>query len=89
MAVSAEQHVLYFGFGSNMSTWRINKNCPVDSPEPQFVAPARLDGYILEFCGHWGSWGGAPATILPGDGESHVWGVLWRVTDQHLARLDK
>jgi gamma-glutamylcyclotransferase (GGCT)/AIG2-like uncharacterized protein YtfP len=79
----------YYSFGSNMSTWRISKNCPAESAPAEFVGAARLDHYQLRFSGpDWPSWHGAPATVSGTKDERHVWGVLWRISQQHLKRLD-
>ena len=88
MAVAPGGRELYFSFGSNMSTWRVNKNCPSDL-QAEFVGPARLDGHGLQFRGpDWSSWRGAPATVVAEEGK-HVWGVLWRISQAHLENLDK
>ena len=78
----------YFSFGSNMSTWRIAKNCPAGSAPVEFVGTARLEHYALNFSGpDWPSWRGAPANVT-GDEGNIVWGVLWRVSPEHLHHLD-
>ena len=79
----------YFCFGSNMSTWRINKNCPKGSAPAEFVAAARLDRHQLTFSGpDWPSWGGAAAFVSRTTDDRHVWGVVWRISQQHLEKLD-
>ena len=83
-----ESSRLYFAYGSNMSTWRVNKNCPADSASAEFVSTARLDHYELQFRGpDWPTWHGAVATVTKADGYT-VWGVLWRISQQHLDNLD-
>ena len=80
----------YFSIGSNMCTRRIGKNCPATSVPAQFVHAARLDHYVLQFCGpDWPSWRGAVATVSETLEERHVWGVLWKISRQHLDNLDK
>lgn len=87
--VSSSNSCYYYGFGSNMSTWRINKNCPPDSAPAEFVGAARLDHHRLGFSGpDWPSWRGAPAKISRTSDEHHVWGVLWKISQEHLRNLD-
>ena len=81
---------LYFSFGSNMSKKRIGKNCPSNSDPAEFIESARLDHHALQFCGpDWPSWNGAVATVTETLDECCVWGVLWKISQQHLANLDK
>ena len=81
----------YFSFGSNMSTWRISKNCPTCSFPAEFVDAAKLDNHVLQFAGpDWPSWNGAVANIAPTLGEHQfVWGVLWKLSPDHLDKLDE
>ena len=80
----------YYGYGSNMSAWRISKNCPPESAPAEFVGAARLDHHRLWFSGpDWPSWRGAPANISRTSDERHVWGVLWKISQEHLRRLDE
>jgi len=77
----------YFGFGSNMSTWRIHINCP----SAEFVTAAQLLGYRLRFVDTGyrpRAWHGAGATVCEEEG-AVVWGVLWKISKEHLACLDK
>ena len=74
----------YFGFGSNMSTWRIHIHCP----SAQFVTAARLPGYALRFVGTGSTWHGATATLCVEEG-AVAWGVLWMISREHLACLDE
>ena len=79
----------YFGFGSNMSTWRIHKNCP----SAQFVTAAQLPGYDLRFVETGSTWHGATATLCAEKGAAGAlqisWGVLWEISQEQLACLDK
>lgn len=74
-----------------MSTWRISKNCPPSSPPAEFIDAARLEHHVLCFCGpSWPTWHGAPASVVRGQSDSDVvWGVLWRISFEHLRCLDR
>ena len=86
---SPDTRCFYFSFGSNMSKQRIGKNCPKESVPADFVAAARLDHHQLRFSGPVRpTWHGAPATVTRTPDERHVWGVLWRISQDHLRRLD-
>ena len=75
----------YFGFGSNMSTWRIHIHCP----SARFVTAAKLPGYALRFVNTGGrAWHGAGATVCEEEG-AVVWGVLWMISKEHLPCLDE
>lgn len=74
----------YFGFGSNMSTWRIHIHCP----SAQFVAAARLTDYAMRFVRTDSSWHGATATLCAEDG-AEAWGALWIISKEHLTCLDE
>ena len=71
-----------------MSTWRISMNCPVGSAPVEFVDSARLDGHVLQFSGpDQSSWRGAVASVAASECDI-VWGVLWKVSSEHLHNLD-
>lgn len=80
----AADSFLYFGFGSNLSSWRVRKN----NPSAEFVTIAKLSGYSLKFCGHSYNWKGATATISAEEG-GEVWGVVWRIAQRHSEALDR
>jgi gamma-glutamylcyclotransferase (GGCT)/AIG2-like uncharacterized protein YtfP len=85
---SPDTRCFYYSFGSNMSTWRIDRNRPPESAPAEFVAAARLDHYELKFSGPARTtWHGAPATVSRAD-QRHVWGVLWKISQEHLKELD-
>ena len=72
---------LYFAYGSNMNLGQMEYRCPAAVP----VGAVRLDGYRLAFRGSGLS---AVATILP-EVDSHVDGVLWRITTDCEKSLDR
>ena len=73
----------FFAYGDRMSEEKMH----ADLPEATLVGAAHVDGYRLVFNVMSRSWGGgaANATFDPG---SRLWGVLWEVGDDDLARLD-
>ena len=73
----------YFAFGSNMSLDQMLQRCPEAEP----AGIARLPGYRLLFSGFSRAWGGAVATVVKAPG-SYVPGLLYRLTEADLARLD-
>jgi gamma-glutamylcyclotransferase len=74
--------VLYFAYGSNMLTARLQARCPSAVP----VAVARADGYAFIY-GKRGQDGSAKATLVPRDGET-AYGVLFEISEKDLAALD-
>ncbi|XP_023326928.1 gamma-glutamylcyclotransferase isoform X2 [Eurytemora carolleeae] len=74
----------YFAFGSNLSSQRIR----INNPSARFRSIAKLSDYKLDFNYFSKRWQGAPATLVPHEGE-HVWGVLWELDQEHLETLDK
>lgn len=77
-------YFLYFSFGSNLSCQRIH----INSPSAEFMTVARLPGYVMRFCGHSCSWNGGTATICEEE-KGEVWGVVWRISNDHLKALDR
>jgi gamma-glutamylcyclotransferase (GGCT)/AIG2-like uncharacterized protein YtfP len=76
--------VTVFAFGSNMDPVQMRARCP----SAKFSGTAELPGHRLVFVGHSNKWGGAVATVEPCEGRT-VPGVLWRITEEDLARLDR
>ena len=74
----------YFAYGSNMASSQMADRCP----GAVCLGVARLPGYRLAFDAWSNRRGGLVADVLPEPG-SEVWGVLWRVTDDHAAALDR
>lgn len=72
---------LYFAYGSNMNLDQMSFRCP----NAEVVGVVRVDDYRLTFCGNGGVCG--VATILP-EPESHVDGVLWRISVEDEKNLD-
>ena len=74
----------YFAYGSNMASSQMAERCP----GAVLLGTVRLPGYRLAFDAWSNRRGGLVADILPNPG-SDVWGVLWRVTEEHAAALDR
>jgi hypothetical protein len=75
--------MLYFAYGSNMDPVQMAER----TPGARALGAARLDGYRLTFTRDSPAWGGGVGHI-EADPDSEVWGVLWDLTDVHVAALD-
>lgn len=75
--------VLYFAYGSNLSSARLRARLEGVRP----AGPARLDDhrFALDKRGHDGS---AKANVVPHPGEA-VWGALYELAHAHLPDLDR
>ncbi|KAK6327721.1 gamma-glutamylcyclotransferase a isoform X1 [Coregonus clupeaformis] len=88
MSATAD-HFMYFAFGSNLLKERLQ----LANPSAIFHCTGRLkQDYTLNF-GLWGEhidnrWHGGVATIEQKEG-GEVWGVVWRMSNDHLASLDQ
>jgi hypothetical protein len=74
---------LYFAYGSNLASRRMRERAPGARPR----GPARLEGWRLT-TDKPGRDGTAKANIVRDPGSS-VWGVLWEMEAEELARLDR
>ena len=68
----------YFAYGSNLSVTQMTERCP-DATDPRPATLADHDWLINER---------GVATVEPFDG-SEVHGILWQISDQDLATLDR
>ena len=81
---ATERHFYYFAFGSNLYSKRIR----LKNPTATQITIGKLLNYKLGFKDlQETAWGGAPATIIE-DTNSHVWGVVWRLSQFDLENLD-
>lgn len=71
-------NTVYFAYGSNMNSAQMEQRCP----RAEYVGIARLDGWQFELHER------GIANIKPAPGDN-VWGVLWMLTDEHCATLDR
>jgi gamma-glutamylcyclotransferase (GGCT)/AIG2-like uncharacterized protein YtfP len=76
--------VLYFAYGSNLDEAQMQTRCP----GAVRVARATLPDHVLLFAGQSKRWNGCVATIQPAPGRE-VPGLLYDLSDQHLAHLDR
>ena len=73
----------YFAYGSNMSYEQMKERCP----DSKYVGIARLNGYKLDFTKMSRLRGGGVADIVESEDDC-VYGVLYSITDDDLAKLD-
>jgi gamma-glutamylcyclotransferase (GGCT)/AIG2-like uncharacterized protein YtfP len=77
--------MLYFAYGSNLDPVQMLERCP----DSRRYGTARLEHYRIHFDGSSSNWnGGAAANITPAY-EHEVWGVLYELSGEDLARLDQ
>jgi gamma-glutamylcyclotransferase (GGCT)/AIG2-like uncharacterized protein YtfP len=73
----------YFAYGSNMDPRIMQRTVP----EAAVIGPGRLNGFRLEFNVYSDRWEGGAANLEP-DENAHLWGVVWDIEEDDLARLD-
>lgn len=77
--------MLYFAFGSNLSTVQMRERCPGSEP----IGPALLEGRELGFAYRSQNFPpGGGADVVESEG-AEVWGALYRITDDDLGLLDR
>ena len=76
--------MFYFAYGSNMDPVQMEERCP----GAVALGAAHLPGWRLTFTRDSPGWGGGVGHI-EADADDEVWGVLWDVTEAHLASLDE
>jgi gamma-glutamylcyclotransferase (GGCT)/AIG2-like uncharacterized protein YtfP len=74
---------LLFAYGSNLAEDQMEEWCP----RYEFLGPARLDGFRLEFRRRSIRWRGGAADVVEAEGEE-VWGALYELPDGEVERLD-
>ena len=75
--------MLYFAYGSNMSTQRLAARIPA-----RFITTALLPAYRLAFH-QQGRDDFGKCDIVPASGQSAVYGVIWKVASHHKLILDR
>jgi gamma-glutamylcyclotransferase len=75
--------MLYFAYGSNLDETQMRARCP----GARLGLRAVLKNHTLVFGGHSSRWGGAVASVQRAHG-AEVEGLLYRLNDQDLDRLD-
>jgi len=76
--------MLYFAFGSNLNPGQMAQRCPGH----RVVGLAVLRDHRLAFPLTSSDWGGGVAGVQVAHG-SEVWGVVYDLTDEHVAALDR
>lgn len=74
----------YFAYGSNLDPQQMAERCPGCT----VVGLGELRDHRLSFPLTSHDWGGGVASVAVAHGES-VWGVVYELTDAHLAALDR
>jgi gamma-glutamylcyclotransferase len=74
----------YFAYGSNMHPDQMARHVP----DASVVGIGRLDGFGLAFSLYSSGWEGGVANLEPNDA-AHVWGVVWQMTEDGIAALDR
>lgn len=76
--------MLYFAYGSNLDPQQMQRRCP----NYVLVGPAVLPDCRIAFTAYSDTWCGGLADVVPALGRE-VWGVLYELTDEDLALLDR
>ncbi len=74
---------LYFAYGSNMNPQQMASRCP----GARFLCRATLANHRLDFTRDSPARGCGVADVVASHGD-RVWGIVWRVSEAHLATLD-
>lgn len=74
---------LLFAYGSNLAEDQMDAWCP----RYEYLGPARLEGFRLEFRRRSVRWKGGAADVVEAEGEE-VWGALYKLPDGEVERLD-
>lgn len=75
--------MLYFAYGSNLNVAQMQHRCPGHV----VVGMGALRDHRLAFPITSHDWGGGVASVVPSHG-AVVWGMVYELTDEHLAALD-
>ena len=75
--------VKYFGYGSNMDLSQMKRRCP----SFKLIDKGSLSGHCLTFNKYSNGWGGGVADAVQDQG-SKVWGLVFKISDSDLGRLD-
>ena len=76
--------MFYFAYGSNLDPDQMRRRCPGH----QVVGLAELRDFRLSFPLTSHDWGGGVASVSVAHGDA-VWGVVYELTDEDLASLDR
>lgn len=76
--------MLYFAYGSNLNAEQMQHRCPGHA----VVGMGALRDHRLVFPVTSHDWGGGVAGVVPSHGAA-VWGMVYELTDEHIATLDR
>ena len=74
----------YFAYGSNLDLPQMKRRCP----SSKLISKGSLSGYCLTFNRFSSGWGGGVADVIQEQG-SEVWGLVFKLSDTDLERLDR
>ena len=77
---------LYFAYGSNLSSERIHQ--PDRAPSARRVGTGSLSGHVLAWHKRGADGSGKCTVCRTGSRADGVWGVVWEVDVEDVARLD-
>jgi gamma-glutamylcyclotransferase (GGCT)/AIG2-like uncharacterized protein YtfP len=77
---------LYFAYGSNLSSERIRQRDR--APSARVVGTASLSGHVLAWHKRGADGSGKCAVCRTGNRADGVWGVVWEIDAEDVARLD-
>ena len=75
--------IKYFAYGSNLDLAQMKIRCP----SSELISKGSLSGYRLTFNRHSSGWGGGVADVIQ-DQDSKVWGLVFKLSNSDLKRLD-
>ncbi len=76
--------IKYFAYGSNLDLPQMKRRCP----SSKLISKGSLSGYRLTFNRYSSGWGGGVADVIQ-DQSSEVWGLVFKLSDTDLERLDR
>ena len=76
--------IKYFAYGSNLDLPQMEKRCPTS----ELISKGSLSDYRLTFNTYSTGWGGGVADVIQDKG-SNVWGLVFKLSDMDLERLDR
>ena len=75
--------IKYFAYGSNLDLAQMKIRCP----SSELISKGSLSGYRLTFNRYSSGWGGGVADVIQ-DQDSEVWGLVFKLSNSDLKRLD-
>jgi len=75
--------IKYFAYGSNLDLAQMKIRCP----SSELISKGSLSDYRLTFNRYSSGWGGGVADVIQ-DQDSKVWGLVFKLSNSDLKRLD-